>query len=482
MTQHGNHTQYGVAAIPLSRSEIVEFLTPPQATARGAEIQILAQRPTVAAETAWNARLQTLAAPSITDLLDIDDPRHHRITRRTDRLVPIEFLADPNFLTRNLGGWAPVYFGVIGLDNNDETDPVLKHVHILTDYGDSIRYFGADPAQVEQRFETEMGVDIGGFVSALNSLYTLRRQFEPLVNVYIEHIYTALNGTDPLLTETPVPHLLLYDELMGQLVRLEAARRKALADGRSHEAQAIKAQQQAWRDQYGLIFMLKGEYIAGRHRRSTVLIAPELGVVVKQPAPEPFHEIELEAKTFRGLAENWPYTTRDGAVVTSRGRLRLVMEENIVPRLDQIFQCGIQFSTALGLTVEEFVKGQTVQEMVLADPNRFTSELYDEFVLHQQVCEYIGAENGDWHSANFVVRQSDGRRVHIDWGAARPLQADEYTPEQTLTRLNQVQNIAFSFHNDVLAARVLNEHVQLLGDQERLARIQRKAQAMVDAV
>jgi hypothetical protein len=134
----------------------------------------------------------------------------------------------------------------------------------------------------------------------------------------------------------------------------------------------------------------------------------------------------------------------------------------------------------MGYTLEEYVVGQTVQEYVLADQERMTADLYDTFVLHQQTCELIGVENGDWHSANFIVRDSDAEIVHIDWGAARPLRAEERTPAGYERRLNQVQNIAFSFHNQALADRTLRLHAQLLADKERLQRVKRRAQTLVN--
>lgn len=472
---------YGVGAIPLNRPEIVEFLLPPTVERRGAALEILAQRPTEAAEATWVGRLNEIEDPQVIHLLEIDHPHNHLTQTWTSRLVPVAFLTEPEFLTRNLGGWSPVYFGVMGLPDLDEIDdPLLNHLEILTDYGSTIRYFGADPHQVEPRLEEEVDADLADVLAGITALHTLHRHFGRQQVAYIERLYTALAGEEPLAHGgVPVPDLLLFDALMGQLVQLETVRRTAAADGQTDLAETIAAQQQHWQKEHGLTLILKGEYIAGRHRRSTVLIAPELKVVVKQPAPEPFHEIALETRNYNGQAENWPITTDDGAVVTPRGRLRLVVEEDIVPRLDQIFGHGIRFSTLLGLTAETFIDGPTVQERVLADPNRFTPALYDEFVLHQQVCELIGAENGDWHAANFVVREEDSKHIHIDWGAARPLRPDELTPELKLARLNQVQNIAYSFHNDYLAELVLHEHAQLLADEDRLAGIRQRAEAMV---
>jgi hypothetical protein len=112
-----------------------------------------------------------------------------------------------------------------------------------------------------------------------------------------------------------------------------------------------------------------------------------------------------------------------------------------------------------------------------------TAELYDVFILHQQVCELMGVENGDWHSLNFVKRESEEEGadsvVHVDWGAARPLRPREKTKKGGRTRLNQVANIAYSFHNEALAKRIQLLHRELLGDEERLEGIRIQAQALV---
>ena len=74
------------------------------------------------------------------------------------------------------------------------------------------------------------------------------------------------------------------------------------------------------------------------------------------------------------------------------------------------------------------------------------------------MCEALGVENGDWHSANLIVGESDGKLVHIDWGAARPLRDGELTESGRKARLDQVRNIAYSFHDESLAARTLHLH------------------------
>lgn len=471
--------QFAVVAIPLNRPQVIRFLQQRATMPRGASLQIIDQRPTEQAERAWLKRLQATQTPTVADLLAIDDPHGHLIQTHTDRLVPIKFLEEPDFLTRNLGGWAAIYFGVAGLPAFDSDDPLLSRVKLLTEYGETIHYFGADSAQVEGRWSEEMALSVADAAWAWQHLYRLKRQAEQRSD-YVERIYGALTGQDDLETERSLPDLILFDILLGELVRLEAARRQAVADGQKATADRIEQQQATWRDRHGLHLILKGEYIVGRHRRSTVLIAPELGVVIKQPAPEPFHEIELNAKVVEGQAENWPRTTGDGALVTARGRLRLVVEENIVSRLSHILGHPTRYSTLLGLTVEEFVTGQTLQEYVRADPRRMTPDLYDEIVFNQQVCELIDGENGDWHSANFMFRNRDGAMVHIDWGAARPLYLNEKTVEGRYARLNQVQNISFSFHDDDLADLVMQRHAELLTDKARLSRIRERAQALID--
>ncbi len=481
-------TRFAVVAIPLNRADIARFLLTRSTTPRGARLHILAQRPTEAVEAAWLARIESTSQPTIEQLLEIDDPHGHLLPTWTDRLVPVEFLHQAEFLTRNLGGWAPVYFGVVGLpavsenkdkDKEHRNDPLLHHLEVLRDYGGKIRYFGAEPTQVQARLQQEMEADFETVVAALRSLSGCRQQMQGRRIDYIERLYATLNGENRLPGAQLWPKMLLFDELLGQLVRLELIRRDYLANGHHAQAASIKTQQEAWKDEFGLLLILKGEYIAGRQRRSTVLIASELGVVVKQPAPEPWHEIELGAKMVQGKAENWPYSTHDGALVTARGRIRLILEENIVPQLSSVLKHRIDFSTFLGLSVEPFVNGPTVQELILNDARQMTPQLYDEFILNQQVCEMLGGENGDWHSANFVRRQTDGELIHIDWGAARPLKPDEHTPQAQLARLNQVQNLAFSFHDEALAQLVTQQHTDLMADAERLANIQRRARALV---
>ncbi len=478
----GQQERFSVVAIPLSRPEIVDFLLPPSPEPRGVSLRVMGQRPTERAEAGWTARLQATQAPTATDLLTIDDPHSYLVETQTDRLVPVEFLAEPEFLTKNLGGWAPIYLDVVGLPAVWPADPLLNQAERLADYGRNIHYVGANARLVAARLQEETGYDNATVATALGRLSALRRQMVPPRTAYIERIYAELAGQTHFAAagQPPIPPVLLQDELLGQLVRVELGRRAALANGNDTKAGAIEAWQSAQRDKTGLKLILKGEYIMGRHRRSTILIAPSLGVVIKQPAPEPHHEIELGARLYAGKQENWPYATHKGQLVTPRGRLRLIVEENLVPRLTQTLGHKVQFCTLLGLIIEPFVAGQTVQELVLADPRAMEPELYDQFILHQQVCEQMGIENGDWHSANFIVRADDGKMVHVDWGAARPLREDELTPQGRSARLNQVQNIAYSFHRQDLAERVLELHAELIANEARLANIRQQARSLVE--
>ena len=498
---HKAAKHFAAITIPLNREEIVEFLLPPGRKPKGAKLQIVGQRPPPHAEAAWIERLRNSADPTLADFLDIDDPHHNLQKTHTDRLVPVELLAKPEFLTRNLGGWNPLYFGVVRLPASFPPklaakfpaqlahDPLLKHLEVLRDYGRKIHYFGADPTQVAGRLEAEASCDWPAFLSALLHLHRQRPQPQsktemiPAQTGYIERLFeAAVSGKGLAKTkQPPIPKILLYDELLSQMRQLELSRRQYLNAGKVWQALTIQNWQEAWRQETGMEMIVKGEYIAGRHRGSLVLIAPQLGVVIKQPAPEPFHEIELNAKKVNGRSENWPFLTHDGALVTPRGRVRLLLEEGFVPRLHQVFQHEMSYSTLLGSTQEAFVTGRTVQEAVLADPERMTADLYDLFVLHQQTCEALGVENGDWHSANFIIRERDGEVIHVDWGAARPLRPNEKNRRGVKVRLNQVQNIGYSFHNEALAQRIQQLHTALLADEERLAGIRQRARELADS-
>jgi hypothetical protein len=484
--------QYAIVGIPLSRPEIVDFLLPPQPNSRGALVYIVGQRPSAATEANWIQHLAQSAVPTTHDLLQIDDPHGHLLPLPTDRLVPVEFLTEPDFLTRALGGWVANYFGVIGyIPPLANGDLLLNRAEILHDFGEQIRFFGADPQQVADLLETETGLTETAVAQAFCRRHAIAQQVlgqqklsdHPIPSAqmaYIDQLYDEIvSGRGFATNNQPrLPTTLLIDELMGQMVELELVRRTAVANHNHSLSGKIAAWQAAHQQASGLQLLLKGEYIIGRHRRSTILIAPELGLVVKQPAPEPFHEIELGARVVNGRSENWPTMTENGALVTARGRLRLILEENLVPRISRAFSYNTQFSSLLGLTLEPFIRGETVLETIWRDATQLTPALYEEIVLHQLVCEQLGIENGDWHAANFIVRQPDEATVHIDWGAARPLRAAEQTPEGRATRLHQVRNIAFSFKHAPLVARTQQLHDELTGDAGRMAVLQARAQEL----
>lgn len=472
---------FAAIAIPLRRPSIIDFLEAREPTPRGASLRILAQRPSAAAQSAWADHLRSQPVPTTSDLLAIADPHAYLTPTHTDRLVPEQFLQEPGFLTRNLGGWSPVYFGVAEIPKPLPDDPLFDHLEVLTTYGSTIQSFGADPQQVEQRLPDEMG---GGprYVSAsVGRLDEVHAAHMDAPKTYVRVLHEALAETTPLQTSTghPVPRLLLCDALMDHLVTVERDRRAAHA---RHDTDTMDRLQQLldqWETSLGLRLLLKGEYIAGRHRRSTILIAEDLDLVIKQPAPEPFHDIEMDARTVDGEPENWPYLTRDGSVVMPQGRVRLVLEDNVVPRLHDAFDHGVQFSSLLGLIVEEYVEGPTLQEWVQADPERMTQELYERVAATQQVCEHLNVVNPDWHSANFIV-QPDGSLVHIDWGAARPLHNDERTDSLRRARRDKVKNLAYSFHDDAIAERVDALHETFMTDDAMQARVRRRAEALLD--
>jgi hypothetical protein len=472
-------SEFAVVAVPLNRPAVIDRLTARSATPTDSQLTVVGLRPAEAAEIAWGQRLLSLPQVTANDYLAIDNPVNNLKQVYSDRLVPVELLNDPSFVTRNLGGWVPFYFGVIDLSFLEQhpTDPVSKWLTVLERYGQEIRMSGADPSLVEDRFPQEMEIELQEAAVTIQQLHRVRQTYAGNRSAYVERLYLALREGGQ--AGLPVPTPLLVDELIGQLVRLERTRRQALADHDTARADEIAATQTLWKEKFKLKFILKGEYIVGRHRASIVLIAPELGVVIKQPAPEPLHEIALNAHTFNGQPENWPYTTGDGSLVTPRGRLRLILEEGLVPKLSRALKHKIELFCSTGLTVEPFVEGETIQELVWRDPRHLTPQLYEEFIFTQQVCEMVGGENGDWHSANFVVRNQDQGIVHIDWGAARPLRDDEQTPQGRLARLNQVQNIAFSFHKPELAAVVKQFHLDLMADEARLSRIRERARIAV---
>jgi len=125
---------------------------------------------------------------------------------------------------------------------------------------------------------------------------------------------------------------------------------------------------------------------------------------------------------------------------------------------------------------------------LLEDPSRLTQELYSYILLHQLICEELGVENGDWHSANFIVIAKEEslfmedvpNMVHIDWGAARPLEDNELSGSLTQNRLDQVENIAFSFHNEALASAVKEIHATVTGNKMHMANLRNLAANIVN--
>lgn len=490
---------FRVVSIPLNREAIVTFLTPPDPTPHGASVRIVASRPTAEAETAWANRLRD--APSIHSLISRDDPAGYVRPTTTDRLVPTEFLEDdPAYLTRNMGGWSPVWFGVMQSPvASTAEDPLLRHADVLTTYGSQIQYFGADPTQVRTRLPRELGTDAVEDVAAgIVRLHDWRARHDATGSVasmtaYAEALYAEIATSGPLTTSSgdgpPVPRAVLTDELLGQMARIETRRRASFANGAAEEADALADWQQRIKADTGLVLILKGEYIMGRHRCSTVLIAPELDLVAKQPGPEPFHEIELGAATHNGRAENRPVLTRSGALVTAAGRLRLILEEGLVEPLNQLFGHDVQLVSSLGFIQEPYVDGPTLKEYVLADPERLTPAIYELVLFHQLVCEQVGVENGDWHADNFMVdpdrahplKSDTPGLIHIDWGAARPLHDEERTDAQIDARMNQVKNIAYSYENEAVATQSRTLHDELVSDPARMERLRRAARDFASA-
>ncbi len=491
------HSGFHVVTIPLNRDEIVEFLNPPKPKPEGAKIRIVDLRPDARKEKRWSRQLRE--KPGLKTLLARDNPELLVTEKHTDRLIPAEFLKkDDEYLTRNLGGWSPVFFGVMQAEEQSwNSDPLLRHAVKLKTYGENVRYFGADPQQTASRISLECGAESPEMLAqSVIRLHDWReaRQFDRDTNSmlsYAASLYEMLASGGELTkagsSGPAVPSVVLTDELMGTMVRIEDQRRRYVAAGEIKQADAIKKWQEQQKEQHGLVLILKGEYIMGRHRCSTVLIAPELEIVAKQPGPEPFHEAKLGAVTHKGKPENHPVLTRDGALVTSAGRMRLIIEEGLIERLNRLFHHDVRVISSFGYIIEPFVTGPTLQEYVLEKSGRLTGEVYEFIMLHQQVCEQMGVENGDWHAANFIVEPGKPNpfapglpaMTHIDWGAARPLEKVELSKEQAETRINQVQNIAFSFHDQQLARISRDLHEALAADAGRMKRITEKAKKLV---
>lgn len=488
---------YVIAAIPLNRPEIIPFLTNLEPSPIGAPLQIVGQRPTADAESKWIDQLAVCLSQNggrrnqnqdLKVWLSIDTPRAQLRQSYTDRLVPVELLADPEYLTLNAGGWTCIYFGVVGLsqDTDDVNDPLMGEMRTLQVCGSIIPAHGADFDLVASRLDREAPDGLAAMMDGMVRVGALRQavaQESTSPFALAERLYEELvSGRRMAAVETqPVPEGVLYDALMGALVVIEEARRAALFRNDAATADYLAEWQDKRKAETGLELILKAEYIVGRSRRSTVMIAPELGLVVKQPGPEPYHEIDLGAVTYNGAAENWPMLTHDGALVTSRGRMCLTVEENLLTRLSRVFGHGPIFNTLFGWQIEPFIDGPTLREYILGDTDRLTADIYDMVVLNQLVCEELEIENGDWHSANFMERRP-GDWVHIDWGAARPLAPHEQTPDGREQRFNQVENLSFSFHDKALAKRTVAFHKALVNDEARLSALKMRAKEMAASI
>lgn len=468
---------YRVIAVPLNRPDLTQYISSLTAQPRGLPVRVVGQRPRLDVRQRWLEELCQAETPSLSQFLTIDDLHGHLTVTTTDRLVPVEHLEVSDFLTRNLGGWIAIYFGVVGTELDIAGDPFIDHMEVLGTYGEQLRSFGADSQQIAARLEPELGLSLPEIGFALCQLQAL--QYAPGISRQqsVERVYQRiLKGPDAKL---PLP--LLYDALIDDMVHIELARRDALANQDYERLEQYEGWIEKQKQDLNLCLILKGEYIMGRHRRSTILIAPDLGVVVKQPAPEPFHEVQLNARTYAGEPENWPVLMESGVLVTPRGRIRLIIEQNVVPRLYEAFEHPAHFSTTFGLTFEAFVPGETLQQAVWGRHDVLNPATYEQIVLHQLVCENLGVENGDWHSANFILDEMKMTLIHIDWGAARPLSEPELTEELRDQRLEQVRNIAFSFHDDALAQRVIQLHDELVADTERLQHLFNKADEIASA-
>lgn len=481
--------EHKIVAIPLNREPVRSFLKKTSSRPIGAQIRILGQRPSIASELEWVERLKN--NPSIESLMWRDHPKHLITETTTDRIIPVEYVQnDEEYLTRNLGGWSPVLFGLMEADDDAwRNDPLLSGAKVLASYGNDIRYYGSDDELVRPRLMKEFGSDdIELICRAIRRLHNWRKSHHftrsaiDMMNC-ADLLYGDLMNEGDLSTgdgaSPAVPRSLLVDELMGQFVRIELARRTFVANGNLDAARDISRWQSSCQNNHGLQLILKGEYVMGRQRRSTILIAGELGIVVKQPGAEPFHEAKLGAHLHNGSPENWPVLTGSGAVVTPAGRMRLTIEQGLIIQLNHIFGHNIRCISSLGFIMEPYISGPTLQEFLLENPSKLTPELYEYVLLHQLICEELGVENGDWHAANFIVLKSErspfadniSKMIHIDWGAARPLDEVEMTKEKQLERMNQVLNIGFSFHDKKLASDVKRLHEELINDNQRLKKL-----------
>ena len=457
-------------------------------------MRIVAPRPAAATEIAWAEQLRH--TPTVAALLSRHAPAGHLRATFTDRLVPAPFLRDdPAYLTRAAGGWSPVWFGVMqGPLAAPPDDPVLQHAEVLTTYGPQIPHVTARPSQVARRLPVELGTaSIQEAAAGIVRMHDARppdglRGAPACLTGYADTLYAQLADAGP-----PVPRAVLVNELLGQMARIEMRRRQAVARGDDAAADALGHWQARVRSDTGLRLMLKGEYIMGRHRCSTVLIAPELNLVAKQPGPEPFHEIALDAATHNGHAEHRPALTRDDALVTAAGRIRLILDEGLVEPLNRLFGHDVRMISSLGLIQEPHVAGPTLKAYVEEAPERLTPALYETVLVHQLVCEHVNVENGDWHAANFIVqpgrtdplREALGNRApaltHIDWGAARPLTDAEQAGDGATARMNQVKNIAYSYDDASVAARSRTLHDALVATPARMRSLRHTARRFAEA-
>ena len=204
---------FTVIAIPLRRDPIIDFLEDREPDPRGASLRILAQRPSAAAQSAWADHLRSQPAPTIPDLLAITDPHAYLTPTYTDRLVPEQFLQEPGFLRRNLGGWSPVYFGVAEIPKPLPDDPLFDHLEVLTTYGATIQSFGADPRQVEQRLPDEMSGGLRHVAASVGRLDDVKADHADAPDTYTRVLHEALAETASIQTSAgrPVPTLLLCD-------------------------------------------------------------------------------------------------------------------------------------------------------------------------------------------------------------------------------------------------------------------------------
>lgn len=472
--------RFALVAVPLSRPDVSGFLRDWRVPARGAAIAVIEQRPPASVRDRWLAGLVDLPeepGAAVERVLATDDAMAHVGWTRTDRLVPRHFLDDDEqFLERNLGGWAPLWFDAVGLGDDIPDDPVLRVRDELVDYGDRIASATVPVDLVAGR----LGHELAGGTDALRrggAALREARQATADADVLIADLVAAVRGDGPLGGE--LDPLLAHDELVEQLYRIDLARRAAAAEDRVRHERALLDRRRRHADELGVELLLKGEYLLGRHRRSTILLAEGLDVVVKQPAPEPEHDIDLGARSHGGRDENWPRATGEGRMVTARADIAQVVGSTAVERLNTAFGREVRFSTALGLSVEPFEQGPTLAALAVDDPDQLTAGRYDQVLVHQLACEALGIDNPDWHAANFMVT-GEGL-VHVDWGAARPIGEDARGPEDVRGRLDQVRELAWSFQDADLAERTVALHARATGDPGHLEDLRARARALVEA-